>query len=598
MCGRESAPRLTRVRQGKGPCKWCGYGRIAESKRLGDESARAVMRAAHFEPSAPYVDGGTPWHGHCLICGQEGAPTYKFVKSGGSPCKRCGRERIRLAQSIDPDVALRVMLAAGFQPEGAYPGSGIPWPGSCRTCGTPAQPSYYSVSVGHHPCRKCAMKSAGASRRERDADNARAEMLLVGFEPSGPYPGSHGRWAGTCLLCGHVGTASIHTVRQGQGACKPCGTKRTADRQRTPETVAREVMFLRDFEPQVPYVNSSTPWEGVCLKCGTVSSPMYSNVVTGSGPCRPCGVARGGLKRRVDAAAARLVMLDAGFAPFDDYRGSSDQWRGVCLRCGSESSPSYSRVAGGGDPCRKCSAAVGGQKRRLDTDAAVGTMLKANFQPSLPFPGSEQPWPGVCLTCGMPGTPRYKHVSRGIGACAYCSGIRPDSAVLLGKALAAGFLPNGPYLGAREPWAGSCMTCGNAVSPMMTNILKGRGACRSCGSGGFDPNVPGWFYVLTDGQIMKGGITNIPDQRLYTHSIQGLDRVLHLVEFASGRDAAALEGLWMEYLAPRKMFAVEKARLPDGYTEAIYLHDGLEQFVETLVGLGVPRVAESTTEAF
>ena len=299
ICGREGSPKYTHVRQGKSPCKWCSYQKLSERKRLPHETAVELMRKADFEPSVPYTDSLTPWLGSCLKCGQEGSPTYGKVQSGLKACKSCSREKQRLALSHDPEDALRVMLAAGFQPDGAYQGGNTPWPGTCLKCGEYSQPSYYSVSVGHHPCRKCAMKRSGARMRERDAQNALSEMLKVGFSPTGPYPGSHGRWTGTCLNCGHVGTASIHSVRRGRGACKPCGTKRTADGQRVPEEVARKVMLAQGFEPQTPYVNSSTPWPGVCLKCGTVSSPTYANICSGRGPCRPCGLANGGLKRRV-----------------------------------------------------------------------------------------------------------------------------------------------------------------------------------------------------------------------------------------------------------------------------------------------------------
>jgi hypothetical protein len=586
-CNREGSPRYTRVRQGESPCKWCNYQKLSRNMRLDHEQAVEVMREANFEPSVPYVDGKTPWLGQCMECGWEGSPTYKHVKSGASACKPCGRGKARIAQSRDPESALQVMLAAGFKPDDSYPGANTPWPGVCLTCGTRSQPSYSTVSSGHNPCRKCAMVESGAKVRERDADKARAEMLLVGFEPSGPYPGSHGRWPGTCLRCGHVGTASIHSIRRGQGACKPCGTLRTADMQRTPEKAARELMILHDFRPQVPFVNSRTPWEGICLNCGTVSSPTHSSVASGNGPCWTCSRVKSGAKRRNDALKTREVMLEAGFSPFDEYRGASTPWHGVCLRCGNKSSPTYSSVARGGNPCRKCSSLSGGLKRRLDPNAAHDLMIKANFQPSVPFPGSVSPWPGVCLVCGMSGSPRYKHVSRGIGACLYCAGTKPDSVILVGKAMAADFLPDSPYPGARKPWSGVCLKCENAISPMMSNIDKGRGACRFCGTGGFDASIPGWFYLITDGQVVKGGITNVPEKRLHKHLTQGLDRVLHLVEFSSGRDALAMEGLWMEYLASRRAFAVEKVRLPDGYTEAVHIHDGLDHFIETIVGLSL-----------
>ena len=178
------------------------------------------------------------------------------------------------------------------------------------------------------------------------------------------------------------------------------------------------------------------------------------------------------------------------------------------------------------------------------TDAtARGVMLAANFQPSIPYPGARKPWPGVCLKCGQPGSPWYTSVQIGQGACAYCSGKKVDTAIAVGKMLAADFQPDGPFPGANTPWPGTCLKCGQPGSPSYTNVSRGIGACQSCAEYGFNTGKPAIFYTVVGRGWLKCGIANThrAKARLRKHYRQGLTDVLHVLEFESGHDALALE---------------------------------------------------------
>jgi len=54
------------------------------------------------------------------------------------------------------------------------------------------------------------------------------------------------------------------------------------------------------------------------------------------------------------------------------------------------------------------------------------------------------------------------------------------------------------------------------------NRAHGRG-CPSCAQSGFDPNKDGWLYFLShpDWEMLQIGITNVPDDRLATHTKLG-----------------------------------------------------------------------------
>jgi hypothetical protein len=154
--------------------------------------------------------------------------------------------------------------------------------------------------------------------------------------------------------------------------------------------------------------------------------------------------------------------------------------------------------------------------------AARKVMLDAGFEPSTPYPGSKEPWPGVCLKCGQPGTPRYIEVrSHNASPCQYCSGskvdeavrigrfmaldfspstpypgngtpvvVRPcrhcsqidtDDAVAVGMMLARDFLPSVPYPGSKKPWPGVCLKCGQPGSPNLKEVRHaGYSPCAYC----------------------------------------------------------------------------------------------------------------------
>jgi hypothetical protein len=93
------------------------------------------------------------------------------------------------------------------------------------------------------------------------------------------------------------------------------------------------------------------------------------------------------------------------------------------------------------------------------------------------------------------------------------------------------------------------------------------------------------FYLVTDRVIVKGGISNVPEERLAKHATFGLTEVLDIFEFERGSDAFALERLWLEHLAGLTHLAIPANRLPDGYTEAIFWNEQTEAFIEELRGL-------------
>ena len=144
-CGSDIAPRYTKVRQGIPSCKTCGFHKLAKSKTLDDSVAVAFMRERFFEPSEPYPSGHNAWRGTCTICGRESSPSLHNVRKNERACRHCNRERANKLISNDPNDARALMLAAGFEPFGDYPGAKKPWPGKCLKCGTEGAPAFSTV---------------------------------------------------------------------------------------------------------------------------------------------------------------------------------------------------------------------------------------------------------------------------------------------------------------------------------------------------------------------------------------------------------------------------------------------------------------------
>jgi hypothetical protein len=119
---------------------------------------------------------------------------------------------------------------------------------------------------------------------------------------------------------------------------------------------------------------------------------------------------------------------------------------------------------------------------RLDPEIAASEMLAAGVEPLEPYPGVNAPWKAQCLTCGNEISPRLSGVRRGRGACRFCAGNAPVDAETARREFAeAGAEMIGEFVNVRTPTRCRCMTCGTEVSPRLADIRAGQGPCRLCG---------------------------------------------------------------------------------------------------------------------
>jgi hypothetical protein len=232
-----------------------------------------------------------------------------------------------------------------------------------------------------------------------------------------------------------------------------------------------------------------------------------------------------------------------------------------------------------------------GGLNRGEESAARAEMIAAGFLPSVSFKSIHTPWVGVCLHCGQPGAPALSNVRHlQTSPCAYCVGNSIDDAVRVGKMLAAGFEPLEPCPGSVKRWKVRHLECGELVEVTWMQVMDARGdsGCPICSRLGFRVVEPAVFYAVTDGLIVKGGVSNSSAVRLRQHAKQGLEDVLAVVAFATGAEALVVEREWIAFV--RGMpdeFRVDRDRLPDGFTEAVRVTPSALRFLSGLVGQSV-----------
>ena len=128
------------------------------------------------------------------------------------PCGIAFRSKTR---TLDDEVVVRLMKAAGVTPLEPYPGARKPWLCRCDTCGREVSPWYSSVQQGRGGCGYC-----GGHRLEPGAHEAL--MKASGLTPLVPYPGAIKPWLCRCDTCGREVSPWYLSIQQDQSGCKFC----------------------------------------------------------------------------------------------------------------------------------------------------------------------------------------------------------------------------------------------------------------------------------------------------------------------------------------------------------------------------------------
>lgn len=434
------------------------------ARGISDADARKVMLAAGFKPLVPYEKSSTPWKSRCLKCKKEVSPSFNSVKTKGVTCKFCSGNAVHI------DDALKIIKAAKLKPLENFPGAKKPWKCECLICGDTVSPTFSSVKQGGG-CKFCARKKVGQAIRIK-ANEAIKIMKAAGLQPLEPYFSSSSPWKCKCIKCKKIVTPRLSMVKSKNSGCAYCAGKRVdiAD--------AEKVFRKNGLEPLIPYPGNKTPWKSIHKKCGKEVSPTYQAIADrGQGPCKFCaGVA-------VDPTDAYALFLSKDLKPLEPYSGDSKMpWRAIHKPCGNEVSPTYNIIQRGESlGCHFCS------DQFVDPDEAFQFMLSREFQPLIPYPGSNKPWKSVHLQCGSEVRPSFGKIKSGRIGCPVCSGnlrITQERAYAFFRSK---FLePLEPFQGPHKPWRSIHTECGKEVSPRWASVQQGQNGCKYCAGAAVD----------------------------------------------------------------------------------------------------------------
>lgn len=124
------------------------------------------------------------------------------------------------------------------------------------------------------------------TREVHDTDSARRIFLERGLRTIGEFPGSRKDWECECTKCGNQFARKLESVKSGGVACPYCAGTLTDPKK------AELLLRKSGLTPLEPFPGTSKKWKSRCDKCGSVNSPIYSNIQKGQGGCRNCYLKR------------------------------------------------------------------------------------------------------------------------------------------------------------------------------------------------------------------------------------------------------------------------------------------------------------------
>lgn len=296
-------------------------------------------------------------------------------------------------------------------------------------------------------------------------------------------------------------------------------------------------MEAAGVEPLIPYPGNSKPWLSVCGQCQRQVSPTLANVRNGTKACKYCA------GRAIPETDAIEVMVQAGANPLIPFPGAKVPWLCECSVCGRRIQPTYRVAKVSGVACNFCknkridavqaeSVMLAAQLMPLEPYSSVHTkwrceclkcgretfptfqkvrlrghqcgwcartrispsdaekiLVSANVSPIGAYPGSQKPWPSICNECGRKVTPKVSVVAYGGGACKYCAGKKVDAGEAEGLMVGHGVKPLVPFPGSNKQWESQCLTCLRIVSPAYSNVKQGHAPCVYCAAKKVDPKT-------------------------------------------------------------------------------------------------------------
>jgi hypothetical protein len=424
--------------------------------------------------------------------------------------------------------------------------------------------------------------------KKLDPSVAEKVMLEAKLKPLVPFENVRSKWKSRCLNCDAIVFPRYNQIKKGVGGCVKCGRIKQSKSSRLKEDLVMEIMNKANLQPLEPYKNASSKWKCKCLTCGKVTNTYFMNIQRGGGGCVPCGRKKSSLKHKTPEDLAVEVMMKAGLKPLEPYKNNSTRWKCLHEECGKVVKVLYGSVKRGQGVCPVCLKKKG-SPIKTKQEVAEAVMLKAGFQPLVPYKHANAKWKCKHLKCNRITYPRYADVKRPddkktIG-CSYCALLEnaknnrlPEDKVVK-IMLEAKLKPLVPYVNANKRWKCECLRCGNIVFPRFGVVQRRNGGgCSTCAVRGITLTEPAYFYVIKHDRMgaLKVGIGNpssIPDR---IQSYLKKDWILlKKYDFSTGVKAELLETKILKWI--RKDLGLRpyltRDLLKNGHTETADLNE-------------------------
>jgi hypothetical protein len=173
-------------------------------------------------------------------------------------------------------------------------------------------------------------------------------MKKAKLNPLVPFKGADKPWKCECLKCGRIVNPAYSWIKQGQGGCRSCGVIEGGKKNTLVDKQAKKVMLNANLKPLEKYKKADQPWKCLCLVCGKIVYPSYSNINAGNNGCLYC------IGKKVDEKDAIALMRKNGFEPLEPYIDSKKKWKSRHLKCGNTVYPQYNTIQNRQSGCSSC----------------------------------------------------------------------------------------------------------------------------------------------------------------------------------------------------------------------------------------------------
>lgn len=384
---------------------------------------------------------------------------------------------------LNQEEVLKVLTDYGLTPLIPYPGADKPW--LCRhTCGSESSPRFTDIRRGFGICRRCSDEQS-ARRRAIPEATARDIFVKAKLAPLEPYPYSSRKpWKSECLECGSIVSPSIFAVRNSKIPCKICSEKKKAQNTVAQHAKSAQIVLeLSGFQPIEDYQGAKVPWNCQCKKCKTPRRVTLTQARRGLN-CEVCNPKHHEKKIAMSSKDAAELYKSFSLELVQEYRNQRFAHSVLCDLCGGKDSISLGSLKARTKKfpgCRNCQP-----NRAITETEAISELRKHGLEPLAPYPGAENPWPSLCLTCRNQVTPRLRGLNQG-KSCFVCSKKKMalNQRLPIQEALDAlmnvGVVPVEPYPGSvNKPWASTHIRCGRSIAPSYSSIRRGQNPCKFC----------------------------------------------------------------------------------------------------------------------